>query len=287
MSGVFAMALILGLCVSSSHAQVIDLFDDQDTMPASSISITDAEGNSVAATVEVDSTGATSTGNTITLNFERQSSSILVPVRVNGKEVYFLFDTGASYTTLSPKFARSINVLPKKDYPVGMSQTAGGPRPMQFGLIDRLDLGSRRHTAVTYAICEQCPSGVYKGRPIVGLLGLNVVGRYRYSIDDGAGKIEMTPHSDFANRKRDVFPWLKVAFNASPESFEEWRAEAIVSSLAPRPIRDLQVHFTCSNGAAHALGSKNLSAKGKTTFAKTFSGQECPGMDFDVISARW
>lgn len=284
-------ALILTFLVSIpaiAAAQVIDVFEDQDAMPQTKVSVTDSDGNVVIdnGTASSDSGGIQADGG-ITLEFERQNSSILVPASVNGKKVYFLFDTGATFTTLIGPFARAANVYPRKNYPVGMSQTAGGKRAMQFGLIDRLDLGGRRHSAVTYAVCNECPSGIYKGRPIVGLLGLNVVGRYRYSIDEGAGKIEMYPHSEYSNRKRDVTPWLKADFDSVPETFKEWRAVVTMQSQAPRSIRDLRVQFTCANGKSHTLGPKTISARNKAKFSKSFEAGECPGMNFDIVSAKW
>ena len=278
-----ALSLVPALAI----AQVIDVFDDQDKMPETKVSVTDSEGNVVIDTTGSDSSGGIQADGGITLKFERQNTSILVPAKVNGKDVYFLFDTGATYTTLLGPFAKAARVYPKKDFPVGMSQTAGGQQAMQFGLIDRLDLGGRRHTNVTYAVCNQCPSGIYKGRPIVGLLGLNVVGRYRYSVDDGAGKIEMYPNSAYANRKRDIMPWIKAEFDSVPETFKEWRAVVTMANQAPRKIRDLKIEFTCADGKSHELGPKTLSARGKTKFARSFEAGECPGMNFDILSAKW
>ncbi len=184
----------------------------------------------------------------ITLEFERRGNAIIVPARVEGRSVYFLFDTGATYTTLTPSFAREIGAMPGDDAPSTLTQTAAGPRRTRYGVMSRLSLGGSRHNGVTFSVCEPC--GKMRGsRHIVGLLGLNVLRRYQTSINDSEGVVELIPHSDHDNRWADIEPWLKVRPDGhrtvESQGRVQHRYRAHVINRAPRSIRNLTLEIEC------------------------------------------
>ncbi|MEZ4458833.1 MAG: retropepsin-like aspartic protease [bacterium] len=274
------------MCLSSSaYAQkVLEMFEGQNDLPETSGGIR-VESMDKGTVSEFSDSGADSG---ITLVFEHQGSSILVPATVQGKPVYFLFDTGATTTTLSYDFAKSAGILPKADYPVIQVQTANGPAFAQFGLISQLVLGGRNHAGVSYTVCDNCPTGVYKGKPIVGLLGLNVINRYRVSIDNGSGKIEMFASASYSDRKRDIEPWLQMGdVGAKPDGKGNYVTTVSVHNKAPRTISELTLVLTCTNGNTVELGQKSISAGSKAKFSKAVDASKCMGAGFDIVGAKW
>ncbi len=274
--------LILLTAPITAWAQTIDLFDGQDKMEQKSIEIGSTDGGS---TTFDDQPGHQSDGG-ITIKFERKDSSIMVPAKIHGKAVYFLFDTGATYTTLTSGFARSAGIMPGKDAPTSMMQTANGPRAAAFGLIDNLKLGGRGHANVTFSVCDACPTGNYKGRPVVGLLGLNVVGRYRYSIDEGVGEIQMYPHSAYLDQVRDARPWLELVDRKLKMDDNEFSVKYVLKNRAKRSMREVKVSISCPNRTTEVTHS--IPARGTSTFtAKKFDVKACRSPQFDVVSVRW
>lgn len=277
--------VIIGLLLFSPGVfaqKVIEMFEGQNELPESTSGIRfDSLDGGGSAASEAGADGG------FTLLFEREGATMLVPARVQGKAVYFVFDTGASTSTLSYEFAKAANILPKSDYPAVQGQTANGPVVFQLGLIDRLELGGRLHTGVTFAVCNSCPSGMHKGIPVVGLLGLNVISRYRVSIDDGAGKIEMMPGSRFSDRSRDIVPWLVVEdFQISIDTGKH-KALIKVQNLAPRRISDVILVAQCADGKQVEVDRKTLEARAKTTFAKLIAPGDCRIVDFTFDQPKW
>lgn len=275
----FLSVILILLASFPAYAQVIDLFDEQDSMPEKTLLV---DG---MATSE-DASNAQG-GAPIILRFERQDSSIMVMATIRGKDVYFLFDTGATYTTLTSAFARSVGALPPKDGPTAMMQTANGPRNAPFGLIDRLVLGGRPHSGVTYTLCDACPSGMYKGKPVVGLLGRNVIGRYRYVIDEGTGKIEMSPASHYTDRMRDMELWLSVEnSDIEPMGKDKYRIALTVRNRAPKSIADLNVMLECEGGNV-SIARIPVPASGKKQLRKELVAPNCANSRIRFEDGRW
>src|SRR5690554_4541524 len=193
----FGIGLLLSSCLAASSVnaqQVIDLFEGrQDAEPAQNLVVDSArssartESMSDVSVLQIDrgrgGDGSSHGGQALRLPFERLGSSILVKAKVQGRAVYFLLDTGATYSTLTPEFARDVGLTPADSGPKTMSRTANGMVERTFGMIPRLELGDRMHTKVSFTICESC-GGTGRDYPIVGLLGLSVLRRYRMTIDD-------------------------------------------------------------------------------------------------------
>lgn len=279
----------ISLVGTPAYAQkVLEMFEGQNDLPESNhtIQVESLDANAQASSYDGES--GTQVDGGITINFERDGTSILVPATVQGKPVYFMFDTGATTTTLSYAFAKSANILPARDNPVVTVQTANGPRQAQFGLMDRLVLGGRTHAGVTFTICNACPAGTYKGKPVVGLLGLNVINRYRISIDEGHGKIEMYPNTRFWNRSRDIEPWLEVDdYKSFPDGARNRDTSVTIKNRAPRAIAELSLGLECSDGRVIQLGKKSIPAKGSATFKKSIELKGCSGMKFQFDDHKW
>jgi hypothetical protein len=302
-----ASIALLGLAASTLDAddvraqEVIDLYEGQESADEGvSESSADDRGDSDASSGPViEQSGATgggaASGGAIRLPFDRKGSAILVEAAINGTDVYFIFDTGASITSLTPAVAKKAGIYPKKSYPVGRVNTANGPTSTRYGLVDNLELGGRSHFGVTYSLCKGCPSGTHNGRPIAGLLGLNLLRRYRTSIDDAQGHIVMNPNTHYSNRWTDIRPWLKMkmAGRKGVQRGGELRIQVRmkVHNRAPRAIEDLELELTCldregerSTYRADAIGV-GARKKSVATFLTKFGS--CARVNWEVVSARW
>lgn len=277
------------LAAAPAHAQkVLEMFEGQNDLPESTTTIQVEALDQGTTSDSFESGSGTQVDGGITLHFERDGSAMLVPALVHGKSVYFMFDTGATITTLSLAFAKTANIVPDKNNPEITVQTANGPRNAQFGLMERLELGGRMHSGVSFTICDSCPSGTYKGKPVVGLLGLNVINRYRISIDEGHGKIEMYPNTRFWNRSRDIEPWLEIdKITALPDGARNRNASVSVKNRAPRKIDELSLSLECNNGRLIELGKKSIPANGKATFTKSVELKDCEGVQFKFDGHKW
>lgn len=188
----------------------------------------------------------------VRLPFVRSGETLMVEAKVQGKPVYFVLDTGATTTTLTGRFAKRVGIKPGKRAPVGLVSTAGGVRETRYGLIGSLDLAGRLHSGVSFSICDACGFGQDKGkRPLVGLLGMNVLGRYSLQIDDDAGVVELTPNQAWSDRAVDIQPWVELdakPYLISPQSVQapaKWGYKVRVRNRAERSVEGLVLTLTC------------------------------------------
>jgi predicted aspartyl protease len=254
---------------------------------------TDRQGDS-QNTIRIESAGASSTssfGGQITLPFDKRGHSMLVPATVAGKSVYFVFDTGATYTTLTPRFAASIGAKPPTDAPQTVSRTANGRRTFKFGVMPSLKLDGRVHRNVTFGSCSACGGIVYKGRPVVGLLGLNVLRRYRIDFDHSAGEVTLEPGPGFADRSADVKPWLRINRKRSNKAKAgEHETSLRVENRSQRDVR-LEMSIDCKfgDGSTETIRTdpSRISAGSTETLTASSGRKFCGVRKIDVQNASW
>lgn len=281
--------VFLALPASAQERKAIDVFENQDDLPQGALQIEGADGESLHSdgdpAWEGTSSGRTDGG--LRLRYERNGASILVPADIEGRRVYFVFDTGATYTTLTGDFAQAAGIFPKKSYPATMTRTAGGPRATQFGLINSLRIGGRNHGGVSFTICGPCAGGLYKGKPVVGLLGMNVIGRYRTSFDDAEGVIEMVPTRSYMDRARDIQPWIRVQYDDGVRAGKSLHFDGRVTNNSPRTIQKMTLRFRCADGQPVDVSRKV--GPGKTAKFRTAveSGDCREDFDARVVESRW
>ena len=246
------------------------------------------------SSIEIESAGATNStsfGGQITLEFDERGSSMLVPAEVGGKSVYFLFDTGASFTTLTPSFARSIGASPPDNAPSTVSRTANGSRRFRFGIVPEITLAGRPHRNITYGACKACGGVTYRGKQIVGLLGLNVLRRYRIDYDHSAGEVRLEPGPDFSDRTFDVAPWLDVQRHTPRElDIGDLETAFRVQNRAPRAV-EIVLSIVCKYGDGSSetitTGARSIPA-GDTEILTARSGRKfCRVQKVDIEDASW
>lgn len=288
------LSLGLFLCLAArAEAQdfkQIDVFDDQASMSAAPIRVDAVTGSEEGGdSFDGDGGETSSFDGGFTLRFERTGTTILVPATVQGRAVYFVFDTGASYTTLSGAFAKSAGIFPGPKAPIVQFQTANGTSEAPLGVIDSLSFGGRSHSGVTYSVCDSCPAGVHKGKPVVGLLGMNLLGRYRTSFDHGAGVIEMSPSESYSDQWRDIQPFLDVKFGHTSiaRNGRGWVLHGTVENRSPRKIQQMTLRHWCTGGTP-SESSRSVGAGKKAKFEVLIKDGDCKaGFDGEVVNARW
>jgi clan AA aspartic protease (TIGR02281 family) len=108
------------------------------------------------------------------LSFTQQQGVIMLTTRVNDRvNTPFIFDTGASYTTISARLAQSAGILVDARLQVPI-QTANGVSHAYYGVIERLQLGELLIRDLEVLVLENNE---------VNLLGQNFISLFEVGID--------------------------------------------------------------------------------------------------------
>ena len=106
---------------------------------------------------------------------------ILLPVEVDGQPFRFALDTGASTTVISPEVARRCDV---QGASMPTMTGGGGAVAASAAVIGSLAIGPVRVSRVRVAVAEFLePLARAVGAPLDGIIGTNVLRRFRVTID--------------------------------------------------------------------------------------------------------
>lgn len=297
-------AVVVAVCLSAPRAVAgdsIELFeaDASDSETSNHSNPPADEGESVT----IDEVGGASKKNNdhaaevpgrsspaITLPFQKEGSAMMVPASIHGHDVYFIFDTGATYTSLNPQVADLADVEPPDNAPQRPVQTANGRAVLKFGLLERLRLDGHLHRNVTYGLCGGCPKRTYRGKPVAGLLGLNVLNRYDVEITDG--QVEMRRNRAHVDRSDDIQPWIEMRDIRAATTKRDGKTIGVVeftaANRAPRPVGPLALTIACRQGESDSEAvelSLDAGASEQTTVRMEL--EDCSNPRVDVTSARW
>ena len=103
---------------------------------------------------------------------------------MNGKPGNFILDTGASYVTLSRKFAQEADVDVDTKAKI-LVNTADGIRAAYLTVADNIQLQGISSRRVPAVVLDGLSGN------IDGLLGLSFLARYTLTIDRNAGRVEI------------------------------------------------------------------------------------------------
>ncbi|MFH1467618.1 MAG: retropepsin-like aspartic protease [Pseudomonadota bacterium] len=208
----------------------------------------------------------------VALPYEGRGHSLLIPVTLEGPggallETQMLFDTGATYTTLTPAALRQLGIRVSSAAPTITSQTANGVTTNELAILDRVWLGGFEVAGVTVAVCEACATDADH----VGLLGLNVSSRFLITLDTARRELIFEPHADQSRQHLDVRPWLFLT--GKGRTWPDGHTEVTVGALnhAPRPILQATAEVRCHeeryevvlgpiDAGGHAKESKRIPA---------------------------
>ena len=197
-----------------------------------------------------------------------------------GEPFRMIFDTGASFTTVTPDALDQIDVRVPADAPRVRLNTAGGEIEAPLVLLDAVWMGDEAVEWVTVAACPSCTA---PGR--AGLLGLNVSSQFRVEIDSARKRIHLEPAP--GDRTRDVRPWVQLGAEGRQHADGRLEMEVTLGNRAPRAIESATVEIDCGE-SGFAVEVVDIPARGERSSAIEVPGAtRCESFRLDLISARW
>lgn len=129
-------------------------------------------------------------------------------------ELPYLFDTGASFTTISTQTASDLGIEIPEDAPVLTFNTASGPRESRMVYLPAVRIGQVRVEGLLVSVCDGCVNKRH-----FGLLGQNVMRRFFVEIDFLTGRTLLVPRvlDDRPNRAYDIEPVVEMDLDGAPE----------------------------------------------------------------------
>jgi len=230
-------------------------------------------------------------GGEVRVSFERRGSGVVVPVSLQGPggrvEAKMLFDTGASFTTLNEATLRRLGLVVAPEDPTIETQTANGLVRRSLVVIDGVSVGRATvDGGVAVAACDPCASG-----EVVGLLGLNFSGHFRFTLDHAAGQLVLAARQGPIDHLADILPFVDLS-----EAKGSWRGplltvDVTVRSRAPRGLRDVKVAAVVkAEGREGRISgeAKQVPARGSTLLKlQGLPPVRAPSFTLRLESAAW
>ncbi|MFT5585501.1 MAG: hypothetical protein ACI9VR_003093 [Cognaticolwellia sp.] len=223
-------------------------------------------------------------GESIHLPYEGQGRSLRIPVGLEhdgqDNERWMLFDTGATFTTLTREALATLGVEIPGNAPTAQLHTANGITQAPLVLIDKVWLGGFAVDNVTIAVCDLCGNG-----DNVGLLGLNVSGQFTVTFDPGQAMLELTPQD--GQRTLDMSHWVHISGLAT--AFPDGRVEVRITAEndSQVPISELEVGIQCADEhfSAHL---EDVPAQGEEKTRVTLPrGTDCDPYQITLDGGQW
>lgn len=225
-------------------------------------------------------------GDLVVLPYEGEGRTLAVQVGLDGQgqrslDRWMLFDTGATLTTLDRTTLAGLGVEVRTDAPEVTVRTAAGDRRTRLALLDRVWIGGMEVEGVTVSVCDACAD-----EDTVGLLGLNVSGRFRVTVDTARHELVLEPRTDEPDRSIDVAPWLDI--EATATRWRDGRIEVEVRAVnhSSRTIQEAQVGIRCDDTWVAEL--RNIPPRGRATSLVALPvGADCDGYTVGLERALW
>lgn len=187
-------------------------------------------------------------GDPIAVPFSAAGNAILMNVELEGPAgrlvLPYLFDTGASFTTVHTETAAKLGLIVPDDAPTLQFNTASGPRESRMVYLPSLRLGGIELKGLLVSVCDGCANDRSQG-----LLGLNVMREFLVEMDYQAERMKLhpRPHNGRANRAYDIYPAVQIEVEGSPEIWlGRIRWVLLVKNRSTVPIEHVvpEVHFS-------------------------------------------
>lgn len=161
--------------------------------------------------------GESAPADAITVPFSADGNAILMDVELEGPggraTFPYLFDTGASFTTISSASAERLGIDVPEDAPTLHFNTASGPRESRMVYLPALRLGDVTLHGLLVSVCDGCTNDRSEG-----LLGLNVIREFLVQMDYQAARMRLIPrHRERPNRSYDINPAVRLEIEGRPE----------------------------------------------------------------------
>jgi clan AA aspartic protease (TIGR02281 family) len=222
-------------------------------------------------------------GDAVVLPYEGSGHSLALPVQMGELDLSMLFDTGATLTTLDRRTLARLGVSVPHDAPVIQLRTANGPAQAPIVLLPKVWVGGMAVEGVTVGVCEPCAD-----ETVVGLLGLNVTGRFLDTLDTSRKEVSFAPRAG-GDRLIDVGPWLDV--DASLHAWEDGRVRATVHARnrSVRDVTESSVTLSCEGSERtweRRLGPVAAGSEQRGEFALE-GAEDCEAWSVRLSGARW
>jgi len=155
----------------------------------------------------------------IVVPMTEQGAAIFLTVELEGqagqrKQLEYLFDTGASYTTITSETARELGIAVPEDAPTLEFNTASGLRKSRMVYLPALTIEGVRLAGLLVSVCDSCAT-----QRSGGLLGLNVMREFLVQMDYQGNRMRLLPrvHTNRPNRAYDIAPVLTLEVEGRPE----------------------------------------------------------------------
>lgn len=224
----------------------------------------------------------------VALPYEGRGHSLLIPVTLEGPkgallETQMLFDTGATYTTLTPAALRQLGVRVSSAAPTITSQTANGVITNELAILDRIWLGGFEVAGVTVAVCEACATDADH----VGLLGLNVSSRFLITLDTARKELIFEPHKDQSSQHLDVRPWLDLV--SQGRTWPDGHTQVTVTAVnhAPWAVARAVAEIRCGEGRWEASFASIAPGGRGEAKARIPAPADCDPFTVDLARGSW
>ncbi|MCH9687986.1 MAG: retroviral-like aspartic protease family protein [Deltaproteobacteria bacterium] len=157
-------------------------------------------------------------GKALSVPFAEEGTAILMDVTLRGPgtelQMPYLFDTGASYTTISSSTARKLGIDVPDDAPTLTFNTASGPRESRMVHLPVLQLGQVHIPGLLVSVCDACVN-----ERTEGLLGLNVMREFFVQMDYKNKRMQLLPRitNTRPNRAYDIEPVVELKVEGAAE----------------------------------------------------------------------
>lgn len=186
----------------------------------------------------------------LSVPFAEEGTAILMDVTLRGPTpdakltLPYLFDTGASYTTISSATAAKLGVPVPDDAPTLTFNTASGPRESRMVHLPALQLGQVTIPGLLVSVCDACVN-----ERTEGLLGLNVMREFFVQMDYKNQRMQLLPRvaDPNPNRAYDIEPVVELKVEGAAEVWlGRVRWMLLVRNRGTAPLRNVVpvVEFT-------------------------------------------
>jgi hypothetical protein len=129
------------------------------------------------------------------LDLAQISGRVLVPVTVRGKSVWLALHTGSAFSLIFDEDARELQLHRKKlSLPPGVSVGQKG-EVSEVAIVDDLQIGRIHYPDVSFPLVSRqayhSPTQSFDQRPIIGALGMDVLGTVDFELDIAHSKLNL------------------------------------------------------------------------------------------------
>ncbi len=217
----------------------------------------------------------------VVLPFEWQGSAMKVPFMITDsagepREIFLLFDTGASITSIDNLTLQSLGIGPTRTSPSVEFHTANGTTREKLLIVDNSWLGGYEVGPISVARCNSCA-----GPGISGLLGLNVTQHFISTVDTQKQELTLKPRRNDVNQKSSIRHWLDISGEIMGDE-----ATILVRNNSPRMVRAVSISIPCLVGRVFPIGDIEPGFNKKQTFSLPRS-RRCKNYILDLHHAQW